>query len=315
MTGAYIRGMGLSCALGEDAESCVAAMQQLHVQPVRVRLDGFNEPIQMPYYRIPDGEDLFDSSRFAHLLAPVVRAATEQAGLSAAELRALPLFIGSSCFSIGQSESQYAQALVERAETALPMPLCGYQDIGEIIRRTLGCAGDTYTYNTACTASANALLGALRMLELGWYRNALVVGVELANLTTLTGFSGLQLVAAAVQPFAAERKGMVFGEGIGAVVLSIHAGTGNRLRMVGGANNCDTYSVTTADPQGDPIATVLADTLKQIKVSAGQVCGIRAHGTATPTGDTAEAMGMHQVFDKLPPVSVLKPFIGHTLGA
>ncbi|MGH8370098.1 MAG: hypothetical protein ACRESC_03865 [Gammaproteobacteria bacterium] len=112
-----------------------------------------------------------------------------------------------------------------------------------------------------------------------------------------------------------ERKGMVFGEGIGAVVLSTRAGTASRLRMVGGANNCDTYSVTTANPQGDSIATVLADTLKQIKVSAGQVCGIKAHATATPAGDIAEAMGMHRVFDKLPPVSVLKPFIGHTLGA
>lgn len=315
MSGAYIRGMGLSCALGTDVETCITAMQQMQIRPVHVQLDGFDEPMRIPYYRIPDGGDLFDDSRFTRLLVPVVRAAIVQAGLSAVELRRLPLFTGSSCFSIGSSEVQYAKALAEGSGAALPMPLCGYQDIGEIIRRTLGCAGDTYAYNTACTASANALLGALRMLEMGWYRHALVVGVELANLTTLTGFSGLQLVADTIQPFDANRKGMVFGEGIGAVVLSTHPGDVGGLRVVGGTNNCDTHSVTTANPQGDSVAAVLSSTLEQIKLQAGQIRGIKAHATATPTGDTAEAAGMHQVFDSLPPVSALKPFIGHTLGA
>ena len=132
------------------------------------------------------------------------------------------------------------------------MPLCGYQDIAAIPQQTLGCKGDTYTYNTACTASANALLGALRMIELGWYRHALVVGAELANRTTLAGFSGLQIVAETLQPFDAARKGIVLGEGIGAVLLSAEMDSTNRLRVSGGASNCDTWSVTTANTDGIP---------------------------------------------------------------
>jgi len=315
MAGAYIRGMGLSCALGEDTDTCVSAMQRMQIKKTTVRLSELNEPLELPYYRIPDRAGLFDSDRYERLLQPVLREAVEQAGLAAEEIRRLPLFIGSSCFSIGLSESLYAAALLQSPETALPRPLCGYQDFAVIAQRSLGCAGDVYMYNTACTASANAVLGALRMIELGWYRHALVIGVELANRTTLTGFGGLQLVADSVKPFDAERRGMVFGEGIGAVLLSAETDSPACLRVVGGANNCDTYSVTTANPNGDAIAEVLNKALKQVDTQADGIQGIKAHGTASPAGDIAEAFGMHQVFDRLPPISALKSYVGHTLGA
>ncbi len=315
MAGAYIRGVGLSCALGEDAESGVSAMQRRQVRPVVLRLDEFDEPLQMPYYRIPDRAELFDAGRLERLLPPVARAAVAQAGLTPEEIHRLPLFIGSSCFSIGLSESRYAAALAHQSETAIPMPLCGYQDIAAILQRALACRGDTYTYNTACTASANALLGALRMIELGWYRHALVVGAEWANRTTLAGFSGLQIVADALRPFDAARKGIVLGEGIGAVVLSAETDSANRLRVIGGASNCDTWSVTTANTNGKSVAAVLNQALEQTHLRPRQVRGIKAHGTATPAGDTAEALGIRQVFAGLPPLSVLKPYLGHTLGA
>lgn len=305
----------MSCALGEDAESGVSAMQRRQVRPVALRLDEFDEPLPMPYYRIPDRAELFDAGRFERLLPPVARAAVVQAGLTPEEIHRLPLFIGSSCFSIGLSESRYAAALAQQPETAIPMPWCGYQDIAAILQRALACRGDTYTYNTACTASANALLGALRMIELGWYRHALVVGAEWANRTTLAGFSGLQIVADALHPFDAARKGIVLGEGIGAVVLSAETDSANRLRMIGGASNCDTWSVTTANTDGKSVAAVLNRALEQTHLQPRQVLGIKAHGTATPAGDTAEALGIRQVFAGLPPLSVLKPYLGHTLGA
>jgi 3-oxoacyl-[acyl-carrier-protein] synthase I len=314
MTGVYIRGMGLSCALGQDPESCVSAMRSMRVRPIALQLDEFHAPLRMPYYRIPDPMELFDSGRFELLLPPVVRMAVAQAALTDAEIQRLPLFIGSSCFSIGWSEARYAAACADQPETALPMPLCGYQDIAAIAQQALGCAGDTYTYNTACTSSANALLEALRTIELGWYPHALVIGAELANRTTLTGFSGLQLVAERLQPFDLARDGIVLGEGIAAVLLSAADDVGN-LRILGGANNCDTSSVTTANANGNSVAVVLRQALVNAGLQPRQICGIKAHGTATSTGDTAEALGMRQVFADLPPICVLKPYVGHTLGA
>ncbi|MGB9429037.1 MAG: beta-ketoacyl synthase N-terminal-like domain-containing protein [Gammaproteobacteria bacterium] len=314
MTGACVRGVGLSCALGADAETCVAAMLHETVRPSELRLERLSESLRMPYYRMPDRGELFDSGRMQRLLPPVVHAAVAQAGLTAVEICKLPLFIGSSCFSIGESEARYSKALALESPDAMPMSVCGYQDIAKLVQQTLGCEGETYTYNTACTASANAMLGALRMLELGWHRQALVVGVELANLTTLAGFSGLQIIAETLRPFDAKRAGLVLGEGIGAVLLSAEESV-NAPRIRGGASNCDTFSVTTANPDGKSVAAVLQQALQQAQVQPQQVRGIKAHGTATPMGDTAEALGIRKIFTSTPPVCVLKPYLGHTLGA
>ena len=315
MAGAYITGMGLACALGNDVARSLSALRQQKIPARPLQLDELSEPLAVSFYRIEDGGELFDASRFERVLAPVVRQAVVETGLSAAEIRALPVFVGSSCFSVGLSESTYADALRRQPDNAVPMPVCNYQRIASDVQRTLDCAGDTYAYNTACTSSANALLQAVRMLGLGWYPHALVVGAELANRTTLTGFAGLQLIARTMRPFDAQRSGLVLGEGIGAVLLSRQAMSSHNLRIVGGASNCDTYSVTTANPDGDSVASVLNQALHHTRLQPQQVRGIKAHGTATPMGDTAEALGLLQVLSELPPVTALKPYLGHTLGA
>ncbi|EQD35938.1 Beta-ketoacyl synthase, partial [mine drainage metagenome] len=231
MPGAYIRGMGLSCALGETVEQCVSALERMQVCHVTLTLDEFTEPLRIPYYRINDSKEPFDSSRYESLIPAVAHAAVIHAGLTSDEIHNLPVFIGSSCFTVGWSEQGYMNALAKHPENALPMPLCGYQDIADILQRGLGSQGETYTYNTACTASANALLGAMRMIELGLYRDALVVGVELINRTSLAGFSGLQILAQTIQPFDQLRQGIVLGEGVGAIVLSAETDSVNHVRV------------------------------------------------------------------------------------
>jgi 3-oxoacyl-[acyl-carrier-protein] synthase-1 len=280
--------------------------------PESVRVEGLAEAVDVAYYRIPDGAPLFDPGRFGRLLPAVVQAALAEAGLSAAERRALPVYLGSSCFSIALSESTYGAALADGAADAFPMPHCGYGYLAELARRAAGAEGPSFTYNTACTSSANALLGATRALSLGRHRHALVVGAELANRTTLAGFSGMQLLADRPWPFALERRGMVLGEGISAVLLSAEPRSGEYL-LHGGANNCDSHSVTVADPAGAAVAAVLRRALET--TGTRELRGIRAHGTASEGGDAAEAAGLRQVFGEMPPLSTLKPSLGHTLGA
>ncbi|MHB1544857.1 MAG: beta-ketoacyl synthase N-terminal-like domain-containing protein [Gammaproteobacteria bacterium] len=290
-------------------------MKQRLVQTVTLTLNDFNEPLRMPYYRMNDSSELFDPRRYECLIPSVARAAVIQAGLSRDEIRKLPLFIGSSSFSIGLSELSYAKALAQHPQNAIPMPLCGYQDIAVILQQGLGCKGEIYTYNTACTASANALLGALNMIDIGVYRHALVIGVEMINRTSLSGFLGLQILAKTIQPFDLWRQGIVLGEGIGAVVLSADSNSVTRMRVIGGANNCDTWSITTANTDGHSTAIAMRLALKRAGIQPHHTCGIKAHGTATRAGDMAEARGLHHVFENLPPITVLKPYLGHTLGA
>ncbi len=310
MAGVYLRGVGLCSALGRDAASCLTAMLAEERPTSAVELKDLNEPLTATFYRINDSATLFDTSRFEKLLPAVIEAALD--GLPVAERRELPVYLGSSCFSISLSEQVYADALRERSASAIPMPQCGYDYLPGLVQRVAGSRGETYAYNTACTASANALLAAVRALKLGWHHHALVVGAELANRTTLAGFSGLQLLSRELRPFDARRDGIVLGEGLSAVLLSRE---GEGPCILGGASNCDTHSVTTANPDGRSVAAVLCRALADAGLEAGQICGIKGHGTATPAGDTAEAHGIAQVFDTPPPISVLKPYLGHTLGA
>lgn len=314
MQNVYLRGMGLSCALGMDAEHCVSAMLKGERPRTAVRLDDLKEPLEIQYYRIPDGAELSNPERFERLLPAVARAAVESAGLTAAELEALPVFVGSSCFSVSQAEHAYRWASASGA-AALPMPVCDYDYLARLAQQALGTRGEIWSYNTACSSAANALLGALRLLQAGRYRHALVMGAELANRTTLLGFGGLQVLADEVRPFDAARRGMVLGEGIGAVLVSTQPGRAGGLRLQGGSNNCDTHNVTTANPDGRSVAAVLRQALAQAGLAPQEVRAIKTHGTASPSGDQAEAAGLRQVFGELPPLTALKPYIGHTLGA
>src|SRR5579872_4591279 len=103
-----IRGVGLSCALGLDARSSVTQLLAGGRAPQRVALDGLAEPVEITYFRIPDDGALFDPRRFERLLPAVVQAALAEAELDSAELRILPVYLGSSCFSVGIAESRYA---------------------------------------------------------------------------------------------------------------------------------------------------------------------------------------------------------------
>jgi 3-oxoacyl-[acyl-carrier-protein] synthase-1 len=312
MAGAYIRGVGLASALGLDAATAVSALLQRVARPSIARLDGLAEPLALNYYRIPDDAELFDPERLGRLLPQVVRAAV--ASLEESERRTLPVFVGSSCFSVGLAEAEYATALAHDKGTAVSMPRCDYDYPARLACEALGSGGETWAYNTACSSSANALLGALNLLESGVYRHALVLGVECANRISLAGFSGLQVLAEQVQPFDAARRGMVLGEGLGAVLLSAEPVPG-ALRMLGGANNCDTHNVTTANPDGRSVAEVLRLALGCTGTDAADVRAIKLHGTGSLSGDQAEVAGLVQVFPKMPPLSGLKGYIGHSLGA
>jgi 3-oxoacyl-[acyl-carrier-protein] synthase-1 len=309
-----VRGTGLSCALGEGTDECVAQLRAGRVAPLVLEIPGLEERVRMSFYAMPGASDLFDPTRTTALLPRVAREAVTAARLTQREIEQLPIFIGTSAYSIRRSEIQPAVPSEVR-DAALELPLLGYEQIAGTLQQTIGARGEVFGFNTACTSAANALMNAARMIKLGWYEHALVVGVEVASLPTLAGFSGLQLLADTLRPFDSRRNGIVLGEGIGAVVLSAADVNASGIHLIAGASNIDSYRVTTAHPDGGSIAALQQAVLSQARVDRSEIRGIKAHGTASPMNDTSEAAGIRRVFSELPPVCALKPYIGHTLGA
>ena len=120
------------------------------------------------------------------------------------------------------------------------------------------------------------------------------------------------------RPFDANRDGLVVGEGAGALVLEEleHAqrrGAPIVAEVIGYGTNCDGAHIT--NPDAGSMERVMRLSLADAGLDPGAVDYVNAHGTATDVGDVAESQATHAVFGNRVPVSTLKSFIGHTLGA
>jgi 3-oxoacyl-[acyl-carrier-protein] synthase II len=125
----------------------------------------------------------------------------------------------------------------------------------------------------------------------------------------------------ASRPFSLDRKGFVLAEGGGIVVLAAGEaaranGLAPRAEVAGIGWNSDALHFTR--PNAETIIRAMRDAIADAEISPEDIGAINAHGTSTPSGDTAEADCMRAVFGgRLPgiPISANKSQIGHSLGA
>ena len=114
------------------------------------------------------------------------------------------------------------------------------------------------------------------------------------------------------------RDGLVVGEGSGTLILEEYEHAKNRgakivAEIVGFATNTDGAHMT--HPNRDTMARVMKLSLADSGLEASSIGYVNTHGTATDAGDVAESWATADVFQRPIPVSTLKNYIGHTLGA
>jgi 3-oxoacyl-[acyl-carrier-protein] synthase-1 len=306
-------GAGLATHLGTGVLGNLAGLKDPpRPSPLLTRhVDGRSETI--PYRLLADFPVDSWRGRLTDVVDTVVAEALSEARLSPSEQRAMVLCVGSSSFDISVSEHLFREELAAGGP-AVPLRSSSLANLAEHIRSRFDLAGEDFTFATACTASANGLWYAARLVASGAADHALVVGVELANDLTALGFLGLGLLARReMRPFDRGHDGLVLGEAASALVIG--RGGEDRFHLLGGANLCDTNSMVAAQADGGTIARVIAEALAAGNVPASAIDAVKAHGTGKPANDEAEAAGMRRTFATLPPVCALKPHIGHTLGA
>ena len=215
-----------------------------------------------------------------------------------------PLFVASSSFQIGYFEQQGAP---------FAMPI-GSASFSRQIAEWMGLRGVRHSFSNACVSGFSALDAARTLIGAGWIDEAIVLGIELANASTLAGFAAMELLSPGVcRPLDARRDGLVLGEAVAAIRLSA---TPSRWKIAGQASGLDGYSTTGPDPEGGPIARVMADCLRDAQLTASDIELIKLQAAGSPGTDLAEAKALRQVFvAALPPLLSLKPALGHTLGA
>lgn len=316
MTRSWIVGSGLCSHLGEGVPAALAAVRGPHSSPTLLSapLGGVEETI--PSLTIDATAFVDPHERFERLVTSAVDEAIAQAGLSASDLARTALLLGTSSLDVSVTEDDYASALARGEDVHPLMSNSCMGEMGRRIARRVGVGGPDFTINTACTASANALAYADALVRTGRVSHAIVLGVELFNKVTSFGFKSLELLTPhGMRPFDRARAGLVLGEACAAVVITGAKRSEGDFWLRGSANMCDTHGVSAANPDGSTVAQVMRSAIASAGLTPADITAIKAHGTASLMNDEAEAAGLRRVFDPMPPVVALKPFIGHTFGA
>ena len=119
-------------------------------------------------------------------------------------------------------------------------------------------------------------------------------------------------------PFDKNRDGLVVGEGGATLILEEweHAkarGAKIYAELIGFATNCDATHITA--PNAETIGICIEKALRSANIPASEIGYISAHGTATTRGDIAESQATSKVMGNKIPISSMKSYLGHTLGA
>jgi len=188
-----------------------------------------------------------------------------------------------------------------------------------------GLKGRVHTTSSACTSGSQGIGYAYEAIKYGQQALMLAGGGEELCATEAVVFDTLFATSTknnspelSPSPFDKARDGLVIGEGACTLVLEEleHAqarGAKIYAEIVGFGTNSDGLHVT--QPNADTMEIAIRQALKDSQLSPDAIGYVNAHGTATDRGDIAETLATHAVFGPKMPISSLKSYTGHTLGA
>ncbi len=179
--------------------------------------------------------------------------------------------------------------------------------------------------NTACTSGSLAIGSAAELIRWGVQDIMLAGGAEEFNAGQVAVFDTLYATslknespATTPAPYDVDRDGLVIGDGAATFVLEEYEHAKARgacilAELVGFAETTDGTHVT--NPNAETMAYALTGALTDAGLDASQIGYVSGHGTATHAGDVAEAAATRSAFGWAVPISSIKSYVGHTLGA
>jgi len=188
-----------------------------------------------------------------------------------------------------------------------------------------GLKGRVITTSSACTSGSQGVGYAYEAIRNGSQDIMLAGGAEELCPTEAAVFDTLYATSTCndkpettPRPFDRDRDGLVIGEGACTLILenrehAIARGAKIYAEIVGFDTNSDGAHVT--QPSSDMMQCVIEKALADAGLEPGVIGYVSAHGTATERGDIAESHATRSVLGDAVPISSIKSYMGHTLGA
>lgn len=179
--------------------------------------------------------------------------------------------------------------------------------------------------NTACTSGSLSIGYAYETIQNGKQDIMIAGGAEEFSPMTTATFDTLfststknstpELTPSA---YDVHRDGLVIGEGACTLILEEYEHAKARgakiyAEIVGFGTTTDGTHITS--PNQPTIAHALQLAIDDAGISPDKIGYINTHGTGTTMGDITETSATYDVFKRAVPVSTVKNYIGHTLGA
>lgn len=194
------------------------------------------------------------------------------------------------------------------------------------VAQYLGLNGTIMAPAAACASALHALGAGYDLIRLGRQDVLLCGGAEELHPTVTGSFDILFATSAkyndrpqmSPRPFDRDRDGLVCGEGSGILVLEEYERARQRnakiyAEITGFSTTANGFHVSQSNSAS--MIACMKQALREASVAPGQIDYINAHATATLQGDQEEAEAIREIFGDTVPVSSLKGYIGHTLGA
>ncbi|MBO3751084.1 hypothetical protein J5X84_33855 [Streptosporangiaceae bacterium NEAU-GS5] len=225
--------------------------------------------------------------------------ACDDAGLSAAARARTPLFL-----AVHGGPEAFAAAVA--------------RDLG-LAEQGLRC------YMSACVAASGAIGDAAAMIARSLADRVIVAGGYLVERDQFALFDAGRVLAddGQVRPFSAGRRGLLLGDGVGAVVIESAAAARARCapptaRIAGWGRSGDAYHPCQPRPDGLGLARAITAALQRAGAAPGDLGYVNAHGSGTRVSDSAEASALRLALGdaaRFVPVSSTKSLHGQALEA
>ena len=327
----YVTGAGIISALGIGKQATLEALKnkQSGVTPLRYLTTSLTDlPVGEVKYSNPEmktmlnlmPDDAFVRSALLGIIA--VREALQQAKLKNRDPALRVAFIsGITVGGMDRAELYYQDFLVNDTRNAyIELNDCGGST--EQIADYFGGFQMVTTVVTACSSSANAIMLGADLIKENRADIVIAGGCECLSRYHVNGFNTLMILDKDIcKPFDRDRAGINLGEGAGYLVLESPETAQKRgvqpIGMVSGyCNACDAYHQTASSPDGLGAFLAMKGAVEHAGLKPEDIDYINAHGTGTPNNDLTEGIAVMKLFgDRIPPLSSIKSYLGHTTSA
>jgi 3-oxoacyl-(acyl-carrier-protein) synthase len=251
------------------------------------------------------------------LLTEVTRAAREacdDAGLPRAGRARTPLFL-----------AIHGDPAIARAPEA-DKPGLGPEAFAAAVAGGCGLAQEGIRcYTSACVAASSAIADAAAIISRGRADRVVVAGGYLVDSDQFALFDAGRVLATdgQVRPFSAGRRGLLLGDGVGAVVIESQESARARgapalARLAGWGRSGDAYHPVQPNPEGHGMARAVTAALQRAGITAEDLGYVNAHGSGTGQSDPAETNALRLALGDATgdvPVSSTKSLHGQSLEA